>query len=51
MLMQYDIAVGKTLLRPAATVLGMLGVFVFSLGLYPVAGRLVLSRAPIPDSS
>ena len=38
MLMHYDIAVGKTLLRPAATVLAILGVFVFSLGLYPFLG-------------
>ncbi len=38
MLMHYDIAVGKTLLRPAATVLGILGIFVFSLALYPLLG-------------
>jgi HAE1 family hydrophobic/amphiphilic exporter-1 len=38
MLMHYDIAVGKTLMRPAATVLAILGVFVFSLGLYPFLG-------------
>lgn len=36
MLMRYDIAVGKTLLRPAATVIGILGVFVLSLGLFPL---------------
>lgn len=38
MLMRYDRAVTKTLLRPAATVLAILGVFVFSLGLYPLLG-------------
>src|SRR5208283_2495697 len=38
MLMHYDIAVGKTLMRPAATVLAILGVFAFSLGLYPFLG-------------
>src|SRR5271166_3901539 len=37
-LMRYDIAIGKTLMRPAATVLAVLGVFVFSLGLYPFLG-------------
>ena len=37
-LMHYDIAVGKTLMRPTATVLAILGVFVFSLGLYPFLG-------------
>src|SRR5271157_3138998 len=38
MLMHYDIAIGKTPMRPAATVLAVLGVFVFSLGLYPFLG-------------
>ena len=38
MLMHYDVAVGKTLLRPAATVLGILGICVFSLALYPLIG-------------
>ncbi len=38
MLMHYDIAVGKALLRPAATVLGILGICVFSLALYPLLG-------------
>src|ERR1019366_7565443 len=38
MLMYYDIAIGKTLMHPAATVLAILGVFVFSLGLYPFLG-------------
>ena len=38
MLMRYDIAVGKTLLRPVATVVGILGIFLFSLALYPLLG-------------
>jgi HAE1 family hydrophobic/amphiphilic exporter-1 len=38
MLMRYDIAVRKVLLRPAATVIAILGVFVLSLGLYPFLG-------------
>ena len=38
MLVHYDMAVGKTLLRPAATVLGILGICVFSLALYPLLG-------------
>jgi len=38
LLMRYDIAVGKTLLRPTATVLAIAGGFVFSLGLYPLLG-------------
>src|SRR5690349_10143675 len=38
MLSQYDVAVGKTLLRPAATVIGILGVCVFSFALYPLLG-------------
>jgi multidrug efflux pump subunit AcrB len=33
---KYDIAVGRSLLRPAATVLGCLGVFLLSLSLYPL---------------
>ena len=36
MLGRYDRAVGKTLLRPAATVLGCMGVFLLSLSLYPL---------------
>jgi hydrophobic/amphiphilic exporter-1 (mainly G- bacteria), HAE1 family len=35
---KYDIAVGKTLLRPVATVLGVMGVFLLSLTLYPWMG-------------
>src|SRR5271165_5433557 len=38
MLMHYDIAVGKTLQRPAATVIAILAVCVLSLGLYPFLG-------------
>ncbi len=38
MLMHYDVAVGKTLLRPAATVIGILGIFVLSLALFPLLG-------------
>jgi len=38
MLMHYDIAIGKTLTRPSATVLAILGVCVLSLGLYPFLG-------------
>jgi multidrug efflux pump subunit AcrB len=32
---KYDIAIGKTLIRPAAAVVGCLGVFLVSLSLYP----------------
>ncbi len=35
---RYDRAVGKTLLRPAATVLSVAGVFLVSLSLYPLLG-------------
>jgi HAE1 family hydrophobic/amphiphilic exporter-1 len=35
---KYDVAVGRTLLRPAATVIGTLGVFLLSLSLYPMLG-------------
>ena len=38
MLMRYDVAVGKTLVRPLATVVGVLGIFLFSLALYPLLG-------------
>lgn len=38
MLGKYDAAVGKTLLRPTATVVGILGIFLFSLSLYPMLG-------------
>lgn len=38
MLMRYDIAVGKSLLRPVGTVVSILGVCLFSLALYPLLG-------------
>ncbi len=38
LLKRYDGAVSKTLLRPAATVLGTMGIFLFSLALYPALG-------------
>ena len=38
MLKKYDGAVRFTLLRPAATILGVVGIFVFSLALYPLLG-------------
>ena len=38
MLNGYDRAIGKALLRPIATVVGLLGVFVLSLGLLPFLG-------------
>lgn len=43
-LMHYDRAVGKTLLRPVATTLGVLGIFLFSLGLYPMLGLSFFPR-------
>ncbi len=44
MLGRYDIAVQKTLLRPVATVLGTLGIFLFSLALYPLLGVAFFPR-------
>jgi HAE1 family hydrophobic/amphiphilic exporter-1 len=44
MLMHYDIAVRKTLLRPVATVLGVLGVFLLSIGLFPFMGLSFFPR-------
>jgi multidrug efflux pump subunit AcrB len=38
MLGQYDLAVSRSLMRPLATVLGTMGIFVFSLALYPLLG-------------
>ena len=38
MLGKYNIAVGRSLLRPMATVLGILGVCLFSFALYPLLG-------------
>src|SRR5665213_3118444 len=43
-LLHYDGAVRKSLLRPAATVLGVLGVFLFSLALYPLHGLSFFPR-------
>ncbi|HEY0308476.1 MAG TPA: efflux RND transporter permease subunit [Acidobacteriaceae bacterium] len=43
-LMHYDIAVAKSLLRPGATVLGVLGAFLFSLALYPFMGLSFFPR-------
>ncbi len=44
MLMHYDISVAKSLLRPGATVLGVLGVFLFSLALFPFMGLSFFPR-------
>ena len=41
---RYDVAISKTLLRPAATVLGVVGVFIFSLALYPLLGIAFFPR-------
>jgi len=38
MLMHYDIAVRRSLLRPLATFIGILGICLFSLALYPLLG-------------
>ncbi len=38
MLMRYDIAVRRSLLRPLATVVSILGVCLFSFALFPVMG-------------
>jgi multidrug efflux pump subunit AcrB len=40
----YDKTVARTLLRPAATTLGVLAVFLFSLGLYPFLGLSFFPR-------
>ncbi|MGH8260123.1 MAG: efflux RND transporter permease subunit, partial [Steroidobacteraceae bacterium] len=44
MLGLYDRAVGKALLRPAATVLGITGIFLASLTLYPLIGVAYFPR-------
>ena len=44
MLGRYDIAVRKTLLRPMATVLSVIGAFCFSLALYPLLGVAFFPR-------
>lgn len=38
MLMHYDVAVRRSLLRPAATFIGILGICLFSFGLFPLMG-------------
>ncbi|WP_035359156.1 efflux RND transporter permease subunit [Edaphobacter aggregans] len=43
-LMHYDILIRKSLLRPAAVVLGVVGVFLLSLGLYPFLGLSFFPR-------
>lgn len=43
-LMHYDIAVRKTLLRPVATVSGILGIFLLSLCLFPLMGLSFFPR-------
>lgn len=43
-LMHYDIAVRKSLLRPVATVVGILGIFILSLALFPLMGRAFFPR-------
>jgi multidrug efflux pump subunit AcrB len=44
MLERYDIAVGRTLLRPIATVVSILGVCLFSFALYPLLGVAFFPR-------
>ncbi len=44
MLNRYEGTLNKSLLRPAATVLGITGIFVLSLGLYPLVGRAYFPR-------
>ena len=43
-LMRYDILVRRSLLRPVAVVLSVIGVFLFSLGLYPFLGLSFFPR-------
>ena len=44
MLDRYEHTLGRTLLRPAATVLGITGMFVLSLALYPLIGKAYFPR-------
>jgi multidrug efflux pump subunit AcrB len=44
MLGRYEGTLNKSLLRPAATVIGIMGVFILSLGLYPLVGRAYFPR-------
>jgi multidrug efflux pump subunit AcrB len=43
-LMHYDIAVRKSLLRPVATIVGILGIFLLSLAFFPLLGRAFFPR-------
>ena len=43
-LQSYNYAVGKSLIRPAATTLGVLGIFLLSLSLYPLLGLSFFPR-------
>ncbi|MDB6046434.1 MAG: acriflavin resistance protein, partial [Gammaproteobacteria bacterium] len=44
MLDRYEGTLGRALLRPAATVLGITGIFVLSLALYPLVGKSYFPR-------
>jgi HAE1 family hydrophobic/amphiphilic exporter-1 len=44
MLNGYEGSLNKALLRPVATVLGITGIFIFSLALYPLVGRAYFPR-------
>ena len=44
MLMRYDISVRMSLLRPTAVVLGVIGIFLLSLGLFPFMGLSFFPR-------
>jgi HAE1 family hydrophobic/amphiphilic exporter-1 len=44
MLDRYEGSLARALLRPAATVLGIIGIFVLSLGLYPFVGKSYFPR-------
>ncbi len=44
MLDRYEHTLARALLRPAATVLGITGIFVLSLGLYPLIGKAYFPR-------
>lgn len=44
MLNRYEGVLNKSLLRPAATVIGIMGIFILSLGLYPFVGRAYFPR-------
>jgi HAE1 family hydrophobic/amphiphilic exporter-1 len=44
MLDRYEDTLGRALLRPVATVLGITGIFILSLGLYPLVGKSYFPR-------